>query len=72
MRNPCFFARLRLFGWNVRFTHCLLGAADPGMPPTKGDAIHVNPASPLARMMSLGDCHAQDKTADRCRPAPRA
>jgi hypothetical protein len=20
MRNPCFFARLRLFGWNVRFT----------------------------------------------------
>jgi hypothetical protein len=24
-RKPCFLARLRVFGWYVRFTHCLLG-----------------------------------------------
>jgi hypothetical protein len=27
-RKPCFLARLRVFGWYVRFTHCLLG---PGL-----------------------------------------
>jgi hypothetical protein len=38
-RKPCFFLRLRLFGWNVRFTHGLLGRPGRGraLGRTRGD-----------------------------------
>jgi hypothetical protein len=37
LRKPCFFARLRLLGWYVRFTHRLLGAASLGPSAEKGE-----------------------------------
>ena len=35
-RNPCFFFRLRLFGWYVRFTHGLLERPGRGGAPGRG------------------------------------
>lgn len=56
-RKPCFFARLRLLGWNVRFTHRLLGAASCGGLGREGRAVRVSPASPLAQWVIVGHCY---------------
>ena len=71
LRKPCLFARLRLLGWNVRFTHRLLGAATSWGSAKNGDHVRVSPASPLARSPIVGYGCLEDKTVGASRSEPQ-
>src|SRR4029077_19897823 len=69
MRNPCVLLRLRLFGWNVLFTHGLLEAPGAEEGPGSGARIARNAAR---RSCSAGAPADTAVYVERARPAIRA
>jgi hypothetical protein len=51
-RNPCFFARRRLFGWNVRFTHASSIGREPACTDHTGDCAERS--GPVERSTHAG------------------
>lgn len=53
-RNPCFFARFRVFGWYVRFIDPLLGLPVPLVGPPKGHELErgMVPGAPTSRVVT--------------------